>query len=79
MGLFEAIIRALIYICFIALAYFLCIWVLGAIGLMIPHQVAIILGVILVLIAILILARLFYPFFSGYAWFPPRRGPPPAR
>lgn len=77
MGLFEAIVRALIYICFIALAYFLVIWVLAAIGLAIPHMVLTILGVILILIAILILARLFYPWFASATWFPPRNPPAP--
>jgi hypothetical protein len=75
MGFFEALVRALIYICFIALAFFLCLWVLGSLGLAIPSMVVAILKVIFVLVAILILARLFAPFLSGYVWFPPR-GPP---
>jgi hypothetical protein len=74
MGLFEAVIRALIFICLIALAYFLILWVFSSIGLAIPHQVATILLVILVLVAILILVRLFYPFFTGQNWF---GNPPP--
>jgi hypothetical protein len=55
----EKIIYALIYICGIALAYYLIVWVLGAIGLALPHMVLVILGVVLVLVAILILWRLF--------------------
>ena len=74
MGFFEALAKALIYICFIALAFFLCLWVLGELGLMLPVMVITILKVIFVLVAILILARLFSPFLSGYTWFP---GPPP--
>ena len=55
----ERVIYALIYICGIALCYYLIIWVLGAIGLVLPHMVLIILLVVLVLVAILILWRLF--------------------
>lgn len=55
----ERVIYALIYICGIALCYFLIVWVLGAIGIQLPHMVVVILGVVLVLIAILILWRLF--------------------
>jgi hypothetical protein len=73
MGLFEAIIRALIYLCFVALAFFLCVWVLGNLGVALPFMVINILKVVFVLIAILILARLFWPVVSGYEWFGPRR------
>ena len=55
----ERVIYALIYICGIALCYFLIIWVLGAIGLHIPGVVQNILLVVLVLVAILVLWRLF--------------------
>ena len=73
MAFFEAVIRALITICLMALAFFLIIWVLGTIGFSLPPQIEKILVVILVLVAVLILARLFYPFLSGN-WFGP--GPP---
>lgn len=73
MSLFEAIIRALIYLCVVALAFFLCIWVLGQIGVALPYMVINILKVIFVLIAILILVRLFYPVLSGTNWFPPKQ------
>ena len=53
------VIYALIYICGIALCYFLIIWVLGAIGLHLPAVVVNILLVVLVLVAILMLWRLF--------------------
>lgn len=55
----ERVIYALIYICGIALCYFLIVWVLGAIGLHLPPMVLNILLVVLVLVAILVLWRLF--------------------
>lgn len=55
----ERIIYALIYLCVLAIGYYLIIWVLGAIGIHIPPMVLQILLVILVLVAILILWRLF--------------------
>ena len=71
MSLFEAIIRALIMLCLVMLAYFLIFWVLGTIGIAIPSMVQHIILVIIILIAILILARMFAPFVGG-SWFPPR-------
>lgn len=79
MGFFEALIRALIYLCLIALAFFLCVWVLAEIGLALPYMVLTILKVIFVLVAILILVRLFYPWINGFTFFPPPRNPPPPR
>lgn len=72
MGFFETLIRALIYLCLVALGFFLCIWVLQSLGLALPYMVLSILKVIFVLVAILILVRLFYPLVAGAAWFPPR-------
>ncbi|HEY2245358.1 MAG TPA: hypothetical protein VGH47_14260 [Xanthobacteraceae bacterium] len=72
MSLFERIIRALIYLAFIALAYYLILWVLGAIGIMVPMMVERILGVILALVAILVLVRLFYDAALWDRLFPPR-------
>jgi hypothetical protein len=77
MGFFEALVRALIYICFIALAFYLCIWVLGELGIMLPAMVITILKVIFVLVCILILARLFAPFWGSINLFPPRNPPAP--
>jgi hypothetical protein len=74
MGFFEALIRALIYLCCIALAFFLCLWVLAELGVALPAMVITILKVIFVLVAILILVRLFMPFMGGFTWFP-GRGP----
>lgn len=73
MGLLEAVIRALIYVCCIALAFFLVLWVLGAIGLAMPPMVVTILKVIFILIAVLVLVRLLWPPLAGMTWFPPRR------
>ena len=77
MGFFEALIRALIYLCLVALAFFLTVWVLGMIGLALPGIVITILKVIFVLIAILVLVRLLWPFAAGFALFPPRGPTPP--
>ena len=73
MGLLETVIRALIYLCVIALCFFLCVWVLGVLGVALPYMVVTILKVIFVLIAILILVRLFYPVLSGFSLFPDRK------
>lgn len=73
MSFFERIIRALIYIALVALAFYLIIWVLGAIGLVLPVMVERILLVILVLFAILVLFRLFWPVVSDHDWWGDRR------
>jgi len=77
MGILEAVIRALIYLCCVALAFFICVWVLGVLGVALPYMVINILRVIFVLIALLILIRLLWPAMSGYVWFPPRNPPAP--
>jgi hypothetical protein len=64
----EKVIYGLIYICGIALCYFLIVWVLGAIGLHLPAMVLNILMVVLVLVAILVLWRLFAG--AGIPWWP---------
>jgi hypothetical protein len=69
MGMFERIVRALIYVCFIAAAYYLIIWVIGQLGIALPAMVMHIIGIILILFAILVLVRLLYPVMSGYDWF----------
>jgi hypothetical protein len=66
--MFGNIIRALIYLCFLAIAYYLIIWVLAGIGIHIPQMVMNILGIILVLVAILVLYNLFWPALSNYDW-----------
>lgn len=67
----ERVIYALLYICGIVLCYFLIVWVLGAIGLHLPDMVLNILLVMLILIAVLVLVRLFVP--TNFKWWP---GPP---
>lgn len=63
----ERIIYALLYLCGLAIAFYLIVWVLGAIGLTLPYMVVNILMVMMVLIAILVLYRL----FAGYIrWWP---------
>lgn len=64
----ERVIYALIYLCGIALCYYLIIWVLGAIGLHLPAMVLNIILVVLVLVAILILWRIFAG--AGIKWWP---------
>lgn len=75
MNLLGQVIRALIYLCFIALAFYLIIWVFGAIGLHLPAIVVNILLVILVLVAILVLLQLFGPYVSGIDWWGNKQPP----
>jgi Zn-dependent protease with chaperone function len=72
--MFGSVVRALIYLCFMALAYYLVIWVLGELGIMIPAMVMHIIIVIFVLIAILVLYQLLWPRFREFDWW--GRGPP---
>lgn len=69
MGLIERVIRALLYLCVIAICFYLIIWVIGVLGVALPIMVITILKVMFVLIAILILVRLFYPVIAGQNWF----------
>lgn len=55
----EAVITLLIYVCILALVFYLVIWVLGIIGVPLPAQALRILWVIFALIVILMLVRLF--------------------
>jgi hypothetical protein len=55
----ERVIYALLYLCGLMLCYFLIVWVLGGIGIHIPAMVLNILMVVMVLVAILVLWRLF--------------------
>jgi hypothetical protein len=74
--MFERVIYALLYICALALAFWLCVWVLGELGFALPTMVFRILVVMFVLIAILILWRLFSGSFPNFNFFPPRTPPP---
>jgi hypothetical protein len=66
----ERIIYALFYLCGLALVYWLILWVLASIGIHVPVMVANILAVMLVLVAILVLWRLFSGAVSGVRWWP---------
>ena len=57
----ETIITLLIYLCLLALAVYLIIWVLGEIGLTLPPQVIKILWVIVALVAILFIVQAVLP------------------
>lgn len=76
MSLFEAVIRALLFIFGCALVFYLVIWALGVAGIVLPFMVERIIMGMLVLFAILVLVRLFYPWMSSVRLFPPRDPPP---
>lgn len=67
--MFEALIRALIYLACLALAFFLTLWVLDQIGLNLPIMVVQCLKVIFILIGVLVLYQLLWPAVSGIGWF----------
>lgn len=62
----EAVIRFLITMCLIALCVFLVIWVLGAIGIVLPAMVVKIIWIIAALVAVLFLVRLLRPYWGNY-------------
>jgi hypothetical protein len=62
----EAVIRFLITMCLIALCVFLVIWVLGAIGIVLPAMVIKIIWIIAALVAVLFLVRLLKPYWGSY-------------
>ena len=51
---------ALIYLCLLFILYWIIVWVIGALGIALPPHVLQIAMVIMILIAILILYRLFF-------------------
>lgn len=57
----EAVITSLIYLCIIAIAIYLVIWVLGQLGIAIPEPIMKIIWVIVILLAILFIARTILP------------------
>jgi hypothetical protein len=71
--MFGQVIRALIYICFIVLGFYLVLWVLETIGFRLPPMVVTIGWVICMLFCILVLYQLFYPYFGRVNWW--GRGP----
>lgn len=77
MKFFDAFIRALIYLGFLAIIFYITVWFLDLIGLNLPREVITILKGIFVLVGILVLVRLFYPWVSSFSFFPPND--PPAK
>ncbi len=69
------VIRALIYICVMALLFWLVVYVLAAIGFVLPLMVERILMVIFGLVCLLVLWQLFSPNLSRIDWW--GRNPPP--
>ena len=67
--MFGNIIRALIYLCLLAIVFYLVLWVLAGIGIAIPYMVVNILKIIFVLVAILILWNLFGGALTGFNWW----------
>ncbi len=66
--MFERIIYALIYLCALFIAYWVIVWVVGSLGIALPPHVLQILMVIMVLVAILVLYRLFFVGTSFRMW-----------
>ena len=66
--MFEAFIKGLIWVCFLVIAVYVGIWVLGVLGLSLPAHIIPIIWVIVVLVAILVFYRLFKG--AGATWLP---------
>ncbi len=75
--MFERICYALLYLCGIFLCYYLIMWVLAELGIHIPEMVLRVLWVMLVIVAVLVLYRLFAGSFGNLRLWP-RDPPPPA-
>ena len=74
--MFERIIRALIALCFLAIIYYIVLWVISVLGIPIPPHVVQILLVIFVLLGILYIYRLFAGSWT-FSLFPPDTPPRP--
>lgn len=57
----ESVVMMLIYLCLLAIAVYLIIWVLGIIGVVIPDPIMKLLWVIVVLLAVLMIVRVMLP------------------
>lgn len=68
----DAVIRFLISVVLIAALVWLCIWVLGAMGIMIPIMVERCLEILAVLVILLVAWRTFGGYLGG-PWIPPPR------
>ncbi len=73
--MFGQVIRALIFLCFMMLLFYIVVYVLAALGIALPFMVERIIMVIFVLVAILVLYQLFAPYIGGINWW--GRNPPP--
>lgn len=62
----ESVIMLLIYICVLALAVYLVIWVLETVGIALPPRVVQIIWVIVALIVILLILRALLPGLGGH-------------
>lgn len=64
----EAIIMSLIYICLLAIAIYLILWVIQAVaGISIPPKIVQIIWIVFVLVCLLLLVRLLLPHFPRLA------------
>lgn len=57
----ESVIMMLIYLCLLAIAVYLVIWVLEQIGISIPANIMKLLWVIVILVVVLMIVRTFLP------------------
>jgi uncharacterized membrane protein len=62
----EAVIKFLVTICVVALCVYLVLWVLAAVGIIVPAMVVKIIWIIAALIAVLFLVRLLRPYWGNY-------------
>jgi hypothetical protein len=74
--MFERVCFALFYLCGIFLGYYLVMWVLGELGIRIPEMVLRVIWVMLVIVAVLMLYRLFKGAFGNLRLWP--SDPPPS-
>lgn len=77
MSFFEALVRALIYLAFCVLAFYLTVWVIEYLGFPLPMMVMRCIMVIFVLCGILTLYRLLWPFAGNVQIWPGRPPTPP--
>lgn len=59
--MFESVIVLLIYLCILAILFYIVVWVLGTLGIVIPPRIVQILIVIAILIVILMVSRVIIP------------------
>ena len=71
--MFEAFIRFLIAVVLVVACYYLAVWVIGMMGIAIPHMVEVCIFVIAVLVVILLAWRTFGGLLGGITLFPPKQ------